>query len=59
MGVINGVVRAKKNCGGERGKEGRTNERHGTDHVTSEPMRALKKFAPDGAERSHTGMATL
>ena len=28
-----------------------TNERPVTDHVISEPMRGLKKTAPDGADR--------
>ena len=36
----------------ERRREGgRTNERPGTEHVISWPMRGLKKTAPDGADR--------
>jgi hypothetical protein len=46
-----------------QGREGRmTNERPGTDHVTSGPMRGLKKTALDGAHRHsdrYTDMATL
>ena len=33
------------------GWAGMNNERPGNDHVTSEPMRGLKKTAPDGADR--------
>ena len=42
--------------GGDEG--GRINERPGTDHVISGPMRDLKKTAPDGADK-HTDMVTL
>ena len=37
---------------GEEGKKIRgTNERPGTDHVTSRPMKGLEKNAHDGADR--------
>ena len=41
---------------------GLTNERPGTDHVISGPMRGLEKTAPDGANthtHTHPDMATL
>ena len=34
---------------------GRTNDRPGTDHVTSGPMRHLEKTAHDGADRQTLG----
>ena len=34
---------------------GRTNERPGTDHVTSGPMRGLKKTASNGANKQTSG----
>ena len=40
-----------------RGEGGRTNERPGTDHVFSGPMRGLRKTAPNGANR-HPGRQT-
>ena len=58
--------REQTNGGGEGGAGGggRANDRPGTDHLTSRPMRGLKKTAPDGADtqtghRSQTDMATL
>ena len=36
---------------------GRINERPGTDHVVSGPMRGLKKTAPDGADTHIHGHA--
>ena len=51
---------------GEGGEPWRTNERPGTDHVISGPMRGLEKTATDGANRhpeihtdKYTNMATL
>ena len=41
---------------------GGTNERSGTDHVTSGPMRGLEKTAPNGTNGNtdrHPDMATL
>ena len=35
----------------EGGRGGRTNERPGTYHVTSGPMRGLEKTSPDSADR--------
>ena len=38
---------------------GSTNERPGTDHVISGPMRGLKKTAPMAQTETQTDMATL
>ena len=46
----------------QRREGGRTNERLGTDHVISGPMRGLEKTAPNGPNRHpdrNTDMATL
>ena len=63
--VLRGGEGYNKNWGEGIGV-GRTNERPGTDHVISGPMRGLKKTAPDGADRKinkqtdrQTNMATL
>ena len=50
----------KKGGGGGGGEGGRTNERPGTDHVTSGPMKGLeKKMHPMAHTHRHPDMATL
>ena len=44
---------------GGKGEGGRTNERHGTGHVTSGPMRGLEKTAPMTQTHRHMDMASL
>ena len=40
-------------------ERGRTNERPGSDHVTSGPMRGLEIFSPDGANGHGDSMTEM